>query len=298
MVLYGELLALAVAFLWALSSVIYSQIGQTIPSIELNLLKALIGIGFLLLAVMFSANVITFDSLPSILLLLISGAIGIGFGDTAYIEALKLIGAQRASLIKTLSPPLAVLLALAFLQEIPSLTIVFGIFVTVTGVVIALPKSKFTLHHATQFEGRGYFWGFMASLAEATSIVISRGVLSQTNISPLWSTFLRLLAAALVIIAWRSVFGRRTEKKRILPLSKSIWWKIVLAVFAGTFLGLWSQQAALKLITAGIAQTIFATSPLFVMLIVLILKKETVTLRGGLGAIIALVGVAILFLTG
>ena len=65
-------------------------------------------------------------------------------------------------------------------------------------------------------------------------------------------------------------------------------------MFIGTFLGIWLQQISLKYTAAGVAQTLFATSPLFVIPIV-IFTGERVSLRAILGAMLSLVGVGLLF---
>jgi drug/metabolite transporter (DMT)-like permease len=72
------------------------------------------------------------------------------------------------------------------------------------------------------------------------------------------------------------------------------WATIILTVFIGTFLGIWLQQISLKYAAAGIAQTLFATSPLFVVPIV-IFTGERVSLRAVLGALLAMAGVGFLF---
>jgi drug/metabolite transporter (DMT)-like permease len=69
---------------------------------------------------------------------------------------------------------------------------------------------------------------------------------------------------------------------------------IVLATFTGTFLGVGLQQVALKFTNAGIVQTLTATSPLFVLPMIIILG-EKVSFRAVLGTFIALAGVALLF---
>jgi drug/metabolite transporter (DMT)-like permease len=44
----GELAALSAACLWALGSVIYTHAGAKIPALELNLIKTVVAIAFLI----------------------------------------------------------------------------------------------------------------------------------------------------------------------------------------------------------------------------------------------------------
>ena len=70
---------------------------------------------------------------------------------------------------------------------------------------------------------------------------------------------------------------------------------MLIAVFIGTYIGIWLQQVSLKHSAAGIAQTLFATSPLFVLPLAACLG-ERVSLRAIWGAMIAIGGVALLFM--
>ena len=64
------------------------------------------------------------------------------------------------------------------------------------------------------------------------------------------------------------------------------------AAFFGTYLAILLQQTALKFTAAGIAQTLAATSPLFVLPIAVWLG-ELVTVRAVLGVLVAIAGIAL-----
>lgn len=78
--------------------------------------------------------------------------------------------------------------------------------------------------------------------------------------------------------------------------SKRLLAALVLAAFGGTYLGIWLQQVALKYTPAGIAQTLGATSPLFVLPVVAALG-EVISIRAVLGVAIAIGGIALIFIT-
>ena len=59
-------------------------------------------------------------------------------------------------------------------------------------------------------------------------------------------------------------------------------------------MGIWLQQISLRYAAAGVAQTLFATSPLFVIPIVAC-TGERVSVRALLGALLAILGVGLLF---
>jgi drug/metabolite transporter (DMT)-like permease len=92
--------------------------------------------------------------------------------------------------------------------------------------------------------------------------------------------------------AWQRQKQRHFQFKTL--RSTRIIGAILFAAFAGTYLGLWLQQTAIKFTAAGIALTLTNTSPLFVLPIA-ICMGERISLRATLGVAIALGGIAILF---
>ena len=134
----------------------------------------------------------------------------------------------------------------------------------------------------------------MAALAQASGVVLSRAAFVQTDLSPLWAAFLRLAAGALALAVWiplaRKPVGGWLRGKQ----SGRLWGQLLFAIVIGTYLAVWLQQVALKLTSAGIAQTLLSTSPLFILPFAA-WTGERVSLRAAVGAIVALVGIGLLF---
>ena len=66
--------------------------------------------------------------------------------------------------------------------------------------------------------------------------------------------------------------------------------------FFGPFLGVWMSLVAVTYIAAGIAATLNSLTPIFIIPVVMLYFKEKVSLRAFLGALVAVLGVALLFL--
>lgn len=295
----GELAALCAAFLWAVSSFIYGRLGQRIPPLTLNMLKGAIAIILLLLTLLLRGEFLPTITPISLGILILSGVVGIGIGDTAFFAALNCLGARRALLMETLAPPITAIGALIFLQEQLSIGAWCGILLTILGVTSVvteqLPSSSVNPVHLT----RGISFGLLAALAMAAGGVLSRAVLATTTISPLWATLLRLIAAMLVLLplAWLRGKPERINQNysqikifHLLPIFRAIF----IAAFAGTYLGIWLQQTAIKFTAVGIALTLTNTSPLFVLPIAIYLG-EKVSFRAIAGAVITISGIAVLF---
>ena len=290
----GEVAALGAAFIWAAASIVYTGVGRQLSPLVLNLVKGLIAIALLLITLLFLGKLLPSVSLMPVLLLLISGVIGIGIGDTAYFAALNSLGARRALVLESLSPPLGAFLALVFLQEQLAPLAWLGIGLTIAGVTWVVmersPQPNGTLTHPPL---RGIVAGLVAAAGQAIGAVLSRAALAGTDVDPLWSTLIRLLAGILMLLIWFS--AQKHPIQKLAPLrSRRLWGIVIMAAFASTYLGIWLQQIALKYAPTGIAQSLSATSPLFVIPFA-IATGEKVSLRAVFGAAIALAGVWLLF---
>ena len=288
----GELAALSASLLWALASVVYAQLGQQISPLGLNLGKGLIAIALLILTLGIQNQLAPDLSIQSVVLLSGSGAIGIGIGDTVFFEALRHLGARRTLLLQSLAPPMTACLALVFLQETLSPWAWVGMSLTLMGITWVISERTPMLNTIPQSLGPGISFALLAALAQASGAVLSRAALADTQVSPLWSAFLRLCAGVL-LVGVVGLFRRPCEPGALRWPHQRLWLRLLLAAFGGTYLGIWLQQIGLKYAAAGIAQTLGATSPLFILPIVVILG-ETVSVRAWLGAVIAVGGVALL----
>ncbi|ELR98199.1 DMT family transporter [Gloeocapsa sp. PCC 73106] len=285
----GELAALSAAGLWALSSLVYGLLGAKIPPLRLNLYKGLIAI-----ALIGGTLLLRQELLPEIkgiylFWLLLSGATGLGLGDTAYFYALNHLGARRALLLETLSPPLVACLAWLWLGETLSYLAWCGMLLTLLGVAWVISERTIEGNTPSKI---GLVWGVIAALSQATGAVISRyALVSESNISPLASTLIRLIGGTLIIsplLVWR-----RTSGKVNFTWSWRLIGVLILTAWGSTYLGIWLQQTALKYTQAGVATTLLGTSPLFILPIARIMG-EKVTLRACLGGVVAIAGIALL----
>ena len=290
----GQIAALVAACLWAAATVVYDRLGEEIAPLELNLVK-----GLLVLIPLAVTLLLVGDSLVGIEplalgLLLLSGVIGIGLGDTAYFQTLKYVGPRRALLLGMLGPPLSALLALILMGEVLALSAWLGILITVLGVAWVVTERIPESPGRSSDLGKGVLFGLAGALTWAGAAVLAHAALVRTEISPLWSAMLRMVAGTVVLALWlallRQPLGRWLGGK---PRGR-LWGRLLFAVLVGTFLALWLQQVSLKLIPAGVAMTLLSTGPLFVLPLAA-LTGERISLRAVLGVLVALAGIGLLF---
>jgi drug/metabolite transporter (DMT)-like permease len=292
----GELAALCAALIWAIASVIYTHLGRQLSPLVLNLVKGAMALVLLIATLGLQQSLFPTVS-PTVLgLLLVSGAVGIGLGDTAYFAALNAIGARRTLVMESLSPPLAALLALGFLQEQLVGMAWAGIAMTIAGVLwVVLERiPRQTVDGRKGYSpALGLLWGGLAALGQASGAVMSRAALAETAIDPLWSTLVRLVAGILVLLVWVGWQPRSLVELKLLR-SWRVFAIVLVTAFFSTYLGIWLQQTSLKYAPTGIAQALSATSPLFVLPITAALG-ERITWRVGFGVVVAMVGIWLLF---
>ncbi len=289
----GELAALSAALIWASASVIYIGVGRQLSPLILNFTKGWIAIVLLLFTLLLRGQCLPSISVTHWGLLILSGILGIALGDTAYFNALNCIGARRTLLLETLAPSLSALLALLFLQEHLSSTASWGVGLTLAGVfwVVAerVPESAHT--HFRPWRGLGF--GLLAALGQSIGAVLSRAVLSGTEIDPLWSTLIRLVGGTIGLALWIAM--RQTSREMVKTLqSRRLFIVVAGTAFMSTYLGIWLQQISLKYAATGVAQALTNTSPLFILPIALWMG-EKVSFRAVSGVVVTLVGVWLLF---
>lgn len=289
----GVIAALSAAFLWAASSTVYSLLGLKIPPLKLNLYKGLIAIALILITLVITNNLEWAVEFSTLSWLIISGVIGIGLGDTAYFLALKHNGPRKTLLLETLSPPLAGGLAWLYLGETLTIRAWAGIVLTILGVCWVISEKTQDSYNTHQKPKLGIMWGILAAISQATAAVISRYALVESGIAPLNSTLIRLIGGTMIIVPLLLLFSppRVNIKPETTTNQGKTFLILVATAFASTYLGIWLQQTALKYTPTGIATTLLATSPLFILPIAKI-RGEKISFRAILGVIIALVGIA------
>ncbi|MEA5077998.1 MAG: DMT family transporter [Anaerolineaceae bacterium] len=291
----GELAAISAALFWAISSFVFRKLGKSIRPTELNIIKGVGAILLLLMISLFLKESPTALTPFALMLLLVSGALGIGFGDTMYFEALNSIGPRRTLLISILAPPMTVVLAILFLGERINPLGWLGVLITLFGVawvILGNPNKE----EPQKVVRMGVFFAFLSALAQAIGSVMSRWALTQTPVSAVQSAILRLVAGIAFLAVWMLI-GRQKPAEWLKETKNNagMFGILALGILLGAFLPLWLQQISFKNTEVGIAQTLLATSPLFVLLIAA-LRKEKLAAREIIGMVIAVAGIAVLFL--
>jgi drug/metabolite transporter (DMT)-like permease len=115
------------------------------------------------------------------------------------------------------------------------------------------------------------------------------------NYNPLSATIIRMLTANVAMWVIAIATRRILSVARGAANDRALLQTAAGAVF-GPFLGVWLSLVALNHTKAGIASTLISLVPVFIIPAVMIVYRKRPSPRAVLGAIVAVAGVAIIFL--
>ena len=286
----GEIAAVGAVACWSWTAVFFTIASRSFGSWMVNVLRLLLGSCFLAATMLCTGAPFTASDFQ-ILMLGASGIIGLAIGDLLLFRSFVLMGPRLTMLVYTISPALTAVLAWAFLSERIGWLGLAGMAVTLAGIVWTLNEKR---NGGSVMNRLAVVYTILGALGQAGGLILAKSALN-TGIPALPATFLRMAAALLVVVACSpfTPHGRRLPQVR--KERKAFWALIGGAVF-GPFLGVWLSQVAIKHTHTGIAATILSTTPIFLIPVSAWVEGERPTAKAGAGAVVAVAGVALLFL--
>lgn len=292
----GELAALLTAFCWVGSSLAFEYSGKKVGTLVLNLLRLVVS--FLMITVINFFITAGFQNIQltpqSFFLLVVSGLIGFVLGDLFLFQAYIDIGARVAQLIMALVPPLTALLSYFLLGETLGPFELLGMFITILGIMLVIlgrepGAKKLVLRHSSQ----GILFAFIGALGQALGLIYSK--MGVRDLNPFVATQIRILAGiigfALILSlagSWRRFFTALRQPNAM--------GGIAIGSFFGPVLGVSLSLTAVKYTSTAVASTLMALTPVLFLPLSLFLLKEKIRINEVLGSLVAVLGVAVIFL--
>ncbi len=303
--LIGETAAILTSVMWTTCSVLFAYAGKRIGALSLNAVRIVIAVGFLGSAhILLLGTIIPSANSSQWLFMSLSGIIGLALGDLGYFGALAILGPRRGTLLMSMAAVFATIAGYLILGEFLSVWNLTGIAITLLGVTwVILERDEASMEQPlTQKEKIiGILLGLGGSAGQGIGLVISKYgmvVVAEPNsdpLNPLSATLIRMIAGSIFIWLAIIIFGKLSEVRKSLSDKKAIQASAGGAFF-GPFIGVWLSMIAVTYAIAGVAQTLMSLMPILIIPVIYILYKQKTTWRGILGAVIAIIGVAILFL--
>ena len=294
----GELAALAAAFCWTLSPILYKVALSDAKPISANISRSISTTIFLFACLGVSGKLWDLVTLQrdALLLACLSGVIGLCLGDTMYMLSLSLIGVSRAVPIGCVYPLFTMLFATLFFNEQVTLFLLMGAILIVVGIWLVSQEGNKSNNVTRKILLKGVFASLATAIVWGVSITLMKNALTLSELAPADAAVIantaRMSATTLLFLTLSPLIDRRFQ---FLKLKRKTW--IILALAGITALGLgWVLLAvSLSSIEASRAVPISSVSPLFTTLIGAFFLKEKVTFRIFVGSVLIVLGTSALF---
>ena len=294
----GEWAALATSVCWSASAVFFGVASRRVGSLVVNRTRLVLASIFLVTThVLVFRSIVPLDAPPERWFWLgLSGIIGLALGDALLFQAFIDIGPRLGMLLLSTSPVLSALLAWAFLGEGISWMAWAGILVTVGGVVwVVLGRDRSEASAPTHRYAQGIGFALGSAACQAIGLILSKQGLVG-NYPALSGVVIRMLTATLAILLLTILQGQARSTVDRLRQDP----RMLLPAFAGSivgpFLGVWLSLVAVQRAQVGIASTLMALPPVFLVPIGWIVFKERFGWQAVAGTLVAIIGVAMLFI--
>lgn len=298
----GEIAALLTAVFWTVTALSFEAASKKIGSLAVNLLRLIAGFAFLsVFAYFYRGMIFPVDAgLRTWLWLILSGLIGFVFGDLCLFQAFVVIGARISMLIMALAPPITALVSWIILGETLTLWNFIGMVVTITGIaIVVLTRDGEDAVNGVRgrlkfnFPAWGLLLAFGGAVGQATGLVLSK--LGMKDYDPFASSQIRVMAGIVGFSVIVTIMGQWRELSKATRLRKPML-QLSTGAFFGPFLGVSFSLLAIQHANMGVAATLMAIVPILIIPPSVIMKKEKVTVKEIIGAVVAVAGIALLFI--
>lgn len=291
----GEFASLLTAVFWTITALSFESAARRIGSLSLNIIRLVIGFTFLSLFTLVRRNALlpVDASGANWLWLTLSGLVGFVFGDLFLFKSYTIIGSRFSMLIMTLVPPITALFGFIMIRETLAFRHFAGILITFSGIMIAIfSRQQKSIKISLKLAPRGILYALGGAVGQALGLVLSK--IGMKDYDPFAATQIRIIAGiagfsvlAVVMSRWKAVINALNDRKGIQAAT--------LGAFFGPFLGVSFSLIAVKYTQTGIASTIMALVPVFILLPHVILYRQRITLWEVTGAVISVAGTALFF---
>lgn len=327
----GEILSICTALSFTTGALFAETASKRMGSLPHNVTRMVMSLLLLALTlwVIMGAPYPRYADSSTWLWLVLSGFIGYVLGDYCLFKGYIIIGARFGQLLQTLSAPTAAITAWLMLGEEMKPIALLGMVVVLVGISMSVlakddgsKSSNSGLNMKFKFPLRGILYGAGAGIGQGVGLVISKigiqhyesSVVAQgfdlAEVAPgalapvplgisiaFSSTMIRAmiglvgfsLALMLFNRDWRSQMSRSWRDKKAM-------WCALASTFFGPFFGVSLSLLATLNTSTGIAQTLMALSPIFIILPAYWVFKQRVTVMEVVGAFISVAGACLFFL--
>lgn len=295
----GELLALISSICFSVGPMFNTLAGRQVGAISVNRAR-LVVTALMLMAV---HGVLMGTPMPGVapqrwIWLSLSAVSSLVIADTLLFQAFAHIGTRLTMLTHTVSPILGGLLAWAFLGEVLGSLEVLGIAVTLFGIgwVVWAGSGEEDAEDRQTVNPQGVTLALGAALMHAAGATAAKRGLAG-EFSALSGHVIRMSVAMVTAIGWAGL--RREIEPTVVQFRQhpAAAKYVVLGAIVGPLAGMWLSLTSLQLTRVGLATTLMSLPPIFLIPIDHFVFHERITISDLIGTALAMVGVAMMFMT-
>lgn len=293
----GEAAAIGTAVLWTLSTLAWTSAGRHVGALAVSFIRLLLTCLFLAPYEMLARG----SPLPpdadarTWWLLCMSGLCGFFLGDVCLFKAFLVIGPRLSLLAQPLVPPVVAVISWIVLGDPLSLRQWVAMFVTLAGVVwVVLEKPDEATHcYSRQQLATGLLLAMLSVVGQAVGWILSKQAIGQYD--AVSATYIRVIGAIGGYVVLVTLLARWQQ---MLLAMRNLQAMMIMTAgsLVGPFLGVIFSLEAVRRCHAGVVTTIVATMPVLILPLVVVFYREKVSLRAVVGAIVSVLGVALLVL--
>jgi drug/metabolite transporter (DMT)-like permease len=293
----GELAALGTAICWTVTVTAFEAAARRVGSIPVNVIRLFQGMVMLAIFTLITRGMVLPVDAPARvwLWLSLSGVVGFVLGDIFLFRAFVLIGSRITMLVFALVPPITALIGWLLMDEVLMPKSWLGMAVTMIGIGMVILTRREGRSGGLRFSHSltGILFALLGAVGQAGGLVLSKyGV---GDFDAFAATQIRILAAFAIFSGGFAASGFRKRIATSLRDRRALG-IITLGAFFGPFAGVSLSLVAIKNIETGIAATIMALVPVFLIVPAVFLYRQRIRAREIAGAVVAVAGIAILTL--
>lgn len=325
----GETIALFVALSWTVTALFAEVASKRMGSLPLNTVRMTMSLILLTVTLWLTMGLPypRFADRPTWTWLLLSGVVGYVIGDYCLMQGYILIGSRIGQLFMTLSAPTAAITGRLLLGEQMRPLAIVGMVVTLSGIALSILSKSDSTHNSQlnlkfSISKRGIFFASMAGICQGFGLVLSKIGLQHYDAAiaaaglaadsvpegavlpmplylsvPFAATMIRASIGLAGFFLLLVIFNHDWQKKLSHAVhDRRAMWCVFGATIFGPFVGVSASLLATQYTSTGIAQTLFALTPVLIIAPAAWLFHQRITLREIIGAVVSVCGVCLFFI--
>ena len=320
----GEFIALFVAVSWTVTALFAEVASKRMGSLPLNVVRMTMSLTLLVVTLWLTMGIPwpRYADGGTWGWLLLSGVVGYVIGDYCLMQGYIYIGSRFGQLFMTLSAPTAALTGRLLLGEQMRPLAILGMVITLGGIALSILSKGEKSEVKLKLPRKGVFFAAVAGICQGFGLVLSKiglqhydAAIAAAGMSdrlvpdgavlplplylsvPFAATMIRATIGLIGFFLLLRVFNKDWRQKLSHAVhDRRAMWCVLGATVFGPFVGVSASLLATQYTSTGIAQTLFALTPVLIIAPAALLFHQRVTPREVVGAVISVAGVCLFFI--